>query len=187
MKRVMHQLATKANYVPNWPIKHLFLGTFNPEGGDEVNYYYGRESNQFWPILRALTDLELNLNNPTTFLKELKQKGIGCIDMIHELDVPENKIQYVTGKGFSDSKIINTCIERTYNTERINQLISANKGVQVFSTWGKGSNLKEWRKEVEKIKGVIPLVSPSMAARVPKGTKKFEFMLDDWCSKINFN
>ena len=185
MIKVVHQLASKENYIPNWPIKYLFLGTFNPEGGDKVNYYYGREKNKFWPLLRTLTKLELDLNNPPTFFKELKQKGIACMDMIHELDVPENKMQYVTGRGFSDSKIINTCIERTYNTERINQLISENKGVQVFSTWGKGSNLKEWKNEVAKLPGVIPLVSPSMAAKVPKGTKKFEYMIEDWRSKIN--
>lgn len=185
MRKVVHQLAGNDYYVPHWPIKYLFLGTFNPEGGDKVNYYYGREKNQFWPILRELTGLELDLNNPLKFLKEIQVYGIGCMDMIHSLNVPETEIQYVTGKGFSDAKIINGSVNRDYNTARINQLIKENKGIQVFSTWGQGSNLKEWRNEVEKIQGIIPLVSPSVAARVPKGTKKFEFMVDDWRSKFD--
>ena len=187
MKRVIHQLAAKEYYVPSWSIKYLFLGTFNPLGGDEVNYYYGRDKNKFWPLLRELTGLELNINNPDKFLKEIKENGIGCMDMIHSLAVPETEIQYVTGKGFSDSKIINNRVIREYNTVRINHLISANEGVQVFSTWGKGSKLKEWRNEVEKLQGVIPLVSPSMAARVPRGTNKFSYMLNDWRSKIDFS
>lgn len=187
MKRVMHQLATKEYYMPNWPIKHLFLGTFNPEGGDEVNYYYGREKNKFWPILRVLTGLELDLNKPHKFLNEIQKYGIACIDLIHEIDVPEHKLEYVIGKGFSDSKIINTYVKRAYNTERINQIILANKGIQVFSTWGKGSNLKEWKNEVAKLPGITPLVSPSMAAKVPKGIKKFEYMVEDWRYKIDFS
>ena len=89
MKRVIHQLAAKEYYVPSWSIKYLFLGTFNPLGGDEVNYYYGRDKNKFWPLLRELTGLELNINNPDKFLKEIKENGIGCMDMIHSLAVPE--------------------------------------------------------------------------------------------------
>ncbi len=42
MKTICHQLYSETYYVPNWPIKHLFLGTFNPEGGEKVPYYYGR-------------------------------------------------------------------------------------------------------------------------------------------------
>jgi hypothetical protein len=55
----------------------------------------------------------------------------------------------------------------------------------VFSTWGKGAKLKEWKNEVSILGPVISLVSPSLAARVPKGEIKFNFMLNDWSHKFN--
>ncbi|HAI17360.1 MAG: hypothetical protein CMP05_11880 [Xanthomarina sp.] len=188
MIAVKHQLADKEFYVPTWSLKYLFIGTFNPKGGEEVEYYYGRERNQFWPLLREIFGGEFNLYNKETFFNELKKYGIGCMDMIKELDVPENKLINVQGKGYKDSKIINTCLDRFYNTESINTVIAKNKGVKVYTTWGTGSKLKEWRSEVGKIEStVVELKSPSMAARVPKGEKKFEYMLNDWSSKININ
>jgi hypothetical protein len=48
---IYHQLCKEEFYIPNWEIKYLFLGTFNPDGGQKVNYYYGRNSNQTWKIL----------------------------------------------------------------------------------------------------------------------------------------
>lgn len=186
MIKITHQLESKDYYIPKWSLKYLFIGTFNPEGGDAVAYYYGREKNKFWPILRELTGLDFDLNNPAKFYNEIKQAGIGCIDMIHAVELPEKQAEYITGKGYSDSKIINNKVARIYNTQKINELISKNPGVNVLSTWGQGSNLSEWKNEVEKIQNVVPLVSPSMAARVPKGTKKFQFMVDDWRSKIDF-
>jgi len=41
------------------------------------------------------------------------------------------------------------------------------------------------KEEVKKIENLINLKSPSMAARVPKGFHKFDFMLNDWREKIN--
>jgi hypothetical protein len=67
-------------------------------------------------------------------------------------------------------------------------LIAKNKSIKIYTTWGNGSNLSEWKDEVEKIRNeveVVQLVSPSLAARVPKGQNKFEYMLADWKSKIN--
>ena len=43
-----HQLLGKESFIPNWECKTIVLGTFNPEGGKPVNYFYGRKSNYFW-------------------------------------------------------------------------------------------------------------------------------------------
>jgi hypothetical protein len=187
MKTVKHQLANKDFYIPQWPVKHLFLGTFNPEGGDPVHYYYGRSKNQLWPLLRELTGSDFQLDDSTTFFSDLKNHGIACMDMIHAVSVPDEDLDYVFGKGYSDTKIINGYTEREYNTSKINQVIEQNPGVKVYSTWGKGQPLMEWTNEVAKIEGIVPLASPSMAARIPKGEKKFGYMLNDWSSKIEIH
>ena len=81
---------------------------------------------------------------------------------------------------FTDKPLIRTRYELFWY---FISLLNKNQGVKIYSTWGVGANLKEWKKEVAKI-DFVKLVSPSMAARVPKGTKKFEFMLSDWTEKI---
>jgi hypothetical protein len=106
--------------------------------------------------------------------------------MIRSIEFNENEIakENILGKGYSDSKIINNKVTRVYNTETIINIISENPGIKVYSTWGKGSNLTEWETETRKIKNLINLVSPSMAAKVPKGSEKYKYMLSDWQSKI---
>jgi hypothetical protein len=104
--------------------------------------------------------------------------------MINMVSVPKDRIKDVKGKGYKDSQIINTSVIRYYNTHTILEIIKKNKGVKLYTTFGKGSALKEWQKEIDKLGSVIPLVSPSLAARVPKGSNKFNYMLSDWKSKI---
>ncbi len=183
MRKIEHQLKQSENYIPNWPIKHLFIGTFNPSGGARVNYYYGREKNQFWNLISKVFKEEIHPDN-SNFLTLLKKHKIACMDLIDSVTINEEKsIEDILGRGYSDSAIINNSVVRDYNTDKIVSLLNKNPGVKIYSTWGTGANLKEWKKEVAKI-DFLKLVSPSMAARVPKGTKKFVFMLSDWTEKI---
>lgn len=172
MRTVLHQFQQKEFYHPTWNLRYLFLGTFNPLGGEEVNYYYGRKQNQAWRILSQLFGKDFDVSHFHDFNKKLLADGVACMDLIHSVTAPEVMLNQILGKGYSDSKIINTSVNRQYNTERILRVINANKDVRVYSTWGKGPSLKEWRTEVAKIlkvTSIIPLVSPSMIARVPKG------------------
>ncbi len=183
METINHQLKKSKFYFPNWEVKYLFLGTFNPEGGQEVKYYYGREKNQTWNLISEVFSDEINPKNDDFFLK-LKKYKIACVDIIDNVIAPTEKIELIKGKGYKDSEIINKKVLRNYNTPRINQLISTNENIKVFSTWGNGSSLKEWKTEVEKIKNITSLCSPSLAAKVPKGVQKFNYMLDCWKSRI---
>ena len=54
MEEILHQFSDKDFYIPKWKIKHLFIGTFNPKGGEKVKYYYGRETNKTWKILSEI-------------------------------------------------------------------------------------------------------------------------------------
>ena len=187
MKLINHQFINEPFFLADWEVKHLLIGTFNPEkiseGGVSVNYYYGRQKNQTWKLLSNIFCCDLNPNSEDFFFL-LKKNKIACIDMITQLKVSENKIDNIIGKGFKDTEIINGTVERIYNTIAIQKLINENVGVKTYSTWGKGPNLKEWKQEIEKIGKLIALVSPSMAAKVPKGSVKFDYMLDDWKPKI---
>ena len=181
---IQHQLTTNQHFIPSWDINYLVVGTFNPSGGEQVNYYYGRKTNMTWKLISAIFGEEINPNN-SNFIVLLKKHKIGCIDLISSVTCDEAKIPQIIGNGYSDSKIINKKVQREYNTAIINQLSKSNTNLKIFTTWGKGSNLKEWRFEVEKIKISSKLLSPSMAARVSKGVNKFEYVLSDWKEKFN--
>ena len=185
-KIVKHQFINKDFSNPNWKIKHLFLGTFNPEGGEKVNYYYGRVKNQTWKLLSDIFKVELNVNNKN-FLVEIEKNGIACMDIINSVTIQSEDLNFVLGKGYSDKKIINGRVKREYNTVLIKEIIEKNPGIKIYSTWGLGSTVPDWVAEINKIPNIIRLVSPSMAARVPKGIKKYIFMKTDWESKISNN
>jgi G:T/U-mismatch repair DNA glycosylase len=186
MQNIKHQLSNQRIYTPTWEVRYLLLGTFNPEGGDSVRYYYGRHRNQTWKILSEIFCDELNPNSDD-FFDKIKKHKISFMDIIHKVNVPLNMTDMVIGSGYKDSNIINKSVIRTYRTEAILDLIKDNPQVNVFSTWGIGSSLQEWNIEVNKIKSIIPLVSPSMAAKVPKGAQKFNYMLNDWKNKLNYS
>lgn len=184
MKKIEHQFLNESFFVPNWPISHLFLGTFNPQGGDKVNYFYGRKNNQTWKLLSEIFDEDFNPEEFDPFLAKIKKHKVACMDMIQYVSVPTEKIPGVIGKGYSDSNLINNKIKRELNTSNILSVINRNQGVKIYSTWGSGSNNNGWKNEVQNIPNITSLVSPSMAARIPKGHKKFEYMLENWSQLI---
>lgn len=184
MRHITHQFSESAFYVPEWDIKHLFIGTFNPSGGEEVNYHYGRSRNQAWPTLSLIFNCNLSPASKEEFFPLLRKHGIACMDLIDEVQCPIDKIDNVLGKGYSDSQIICGAVHRNYNTSNIIKVIERNPGINVYSTWGEGPKLKEWRNETSKLGDIVKLVSPSLAARVPKGTSKIPYILNDWKEKI---
>ena len=183
MESINHQFLNSEFFIPHWPIKYLFIGTFNPTGGEKVKYYYGREKNQTWKVLSIIFNKKLNQSD-ACFMENIQNLGIGCVDLIKAVKFDESLTDDVLGKGYMDSKIINNQVERQYNTEKLLELVENNPDVEVYSTWGKGSNLKDWKNEVAKLGEICNLVSPSLAARVPKGVNKYDFILNDWKSKI---
>jgi hypothetical protein len=115
------------------------------------------------------------------FMDCLQTLGIGCMDVIRSVEFPTGE---APPEGYRDADIINGRVTREYSTDEILRLIGRNPGVKVYSTWGKGPTLQEWKEEIGKLENLIPLVSPSMLAKVPKDAKKFEHMLTDWREKV---
>lgn len=184
LKSIPHQLS---NILPDYPTKILLLGTFNPKCGEPVLVHYGRKRNQTWTILSTILKENFDPNNASIHDK-MKAHGIACVDIIQSLDVPENLVPEICGKGYSDSKLFANSITKNYiDIENLNAFINKNKGICVFSTWGKGSSLsKDAWNFIRKINQLHPLASPSLAARVPKGEKKLEYMIRNWTAYINF-
>ena len=135
MEIICHQLCKETYYVPNWPIKHLFLGTFNTEGGEKVHYYYGRvtgeKGNKTWKLLSEIFNTTFDPRSPL-FFDVLKNYRIGCIDLIHSVEIDESKTELVIGKGYKDTIIINNKVKRIYNTSEILRIIANNPGAKIY-------------------------------------------------------
>jgi hypothetical protein len=101
MKTIKHQLLINQNYIPSWDINYLLVGTFNPSGGEQVNYYYGRKTNMTWKLISTIFGEEINPNN-SNFIGLLKKHKIGCIDLISSVTCDEAKIPQIIGNGYSD-------------------------------------------------------------------------------------
>lgn len=183
LKTIPHQLP---NLLPDYPTKILLLGTFNPKCGEPVLVHYGRKRNKTWSILSAILKESFDPNSALIH-DEMKAHGIVCVDIIQSVEVPENLVQGICGSGYSDAKLFAKSVIRNYiDIDKLNNFIAKNNGICIFSTWGKGSSLRNEAWDcIDKIKPLHPLVSPSLAARVPKGQKKLEYMIRNWTACIN--
>lgn len=102
--------------IPNYPIKYLFVGTFNPSwnnlNGNNANWFYGRRTNSFWNIMPRVFDNE-NLNNkhnrlnPTNWKEYCVKNRIGITDLITSIiDADEtNEIHVKKIRSFLDNDI----------------------------------------------------------------------------------
>lgn len=163
MKIREHQFKKKEFYLPQWDVDHLFIGTFNPSGGEKVPYYYGRNKNRFWKLLSEVFKIDLDPND-SLFFENLKSLKMGCMDLIDSISYPEEYKDRVLGKGYSDNVLFLSTINKVYNTNNILDIISKNKLQKVFFTNSGGSLRKEQKLELEKIQSVcevIYLCSPS--------------------------
>ena len=181
MKTTNHQFKHLTIYIPNWKINTLFIGTFNPEFGEKVNYYYGRPKNRFWKLISELTGKDIHPNDKEFFLK-IKNSKIGCIDLIDNVSYLEEKHLEINGKGYSDQIILKNDVIKSYNTNIIIDLIKLNNLNEVYIT----RNVKGFRKEqlieikkIKKFSNVIYLSSPS-----PINPNR-NLVMNDWKTKID--
>lgn len=158
-----HHFSKKDFYFPKWEVEHLFIGTFNPSGGETVPYYYGRKRNRFWKLLSQVLNIELDPNTDT-FFENIKKYKIGCIDLIHSVKFEEKYKDFILGKGYKDSVLFKKDIEKTYNTSEILKFISKYNLTQIYFTNSGSSLNKEQKLELKKINDVCKVVylcSPS--------------------------
>ena len=73
--------------IPDWELEYLFVGTFNPSwninNAIQADYFYGRNTNNFWCILpRVFGGENLKYSNRETKVKYIKKKKIGITDLV---------------------------------------------------------------------------------------------------------
>jgi len=125
----------KNELLPNWKIKYLFIGTFNPEWNNKNNnaaYFYGRNTNDFWYIMPQVFNNDSLMDkkyrtDKECLIKFLKENEIGLTDLISIIknvseDNPVNKNDLLS---FKDKKIEKYEIE--FNICNIKKLIDNNK------------------------------------------------------------
>lgn len=155
--KIEHQFLHKDFFKPNWKADILVLGTFNPDGGKEVDYFYGRNRNKFWKAI--LLTFKLNDNSLTTFedkLTFLMKHRIACMDMIQKVKVNNpNKKTDITN-DYRDQKLFggirDKSLERVYNTQNIKSYLEKFEPKKVIHTWGKRKNPVEFKNEISEIK-----------------------------------
>ncbi len=99
---------------PNYKLKHLFVGTFNPEwnsqNGNNANWFYGRRTNSFWRILPTVFGHE-NMNtvfnrlNPQKWKDYVSENNIGITDMISSILDANEDVQGPQILGFLDNEL----------------------------------------------------------------------------------
>ena len=158
-----HQFKNNGFYLPKWELDYLFIGTFNPSGGEKTPYFYGRKKNRFWKLLSELFETDLDPKHDSFFAK-LEKLKMGCVDLIDSIAYPEDYADRLLGKGYSDGVLFLSDIEKTYNTKNILALIHHNGLRKVYFTNSGKSLRKEQRlelDEIQKVCEVIYLCSPS--------------------------
>jgi hypothetical protein len=153
MIEIKHHFYNRDFYFPNWDVKFLFIGTFNPSGGESVPYYYGRKRNRFWKLLSEVFGNELDPKNES-FFNDIKQHKIGCIDLIDSVTFDERYSELILGKGYKDVELFKSKIVKSYNTNEIIKFISNNNLNKVYFTNSGKSLRKEQKSELEKIEKV---------------------------------
>lgn len=127
MPIIQHQFLNQDWFIPNWECHTLIIGSFNPECGEQVDFFYGRTRNKFWRSVAMLLNLQPNHffqgnaeERLAIKIRCLQSLGWGCVDFIRKIDVQEHFVPSVCGQGYTDSNLFNVGnVIRTYNTEQI--------------------------------------------------------------------
>jgi hypothetical protein len=195
---VSHLFWETNKFIPQWDVKYLFLGTFNPSCGGNVHldYYYRRPSNGFWKILKEYFDPQNRypidtFNNLRTFMVD---KKVGCIDIISSVDFPDSLQEEICGNGYEDSKLFRVKgFTRTYTYQSIQDFILNQNGKPcVFSTWGVRNNPNEFSEKLFTFQefcrvNEIPFTNlPSPSGRVYKGNRIHEIN-QSWFNELDKN
>lgn len=150
--------------IPQWEIKYLFIGTFNPSWNPrdpknpEAVYFYGRNRNNFWAIIpNIFGGRSLKGMSKDVLVEYTKSKKIGITDIINSVinaDATSSTDVDNLTKGFSDAVLNKYDLE--FSTDLIIELIEKNKstleGVYFTRSTSNGINKiwKEWLK-IEKL------------------------------------
>ena len=126
--------------LPNWKVKTIFIGTFNPENefkqDNSANYYYGRARNLFWKVLSAFASIpEINNSDYQNQLIFLKKNKIGMTDLLIRINDANSDFEEHRRKISTvlDSEI-ETFKKFEWNTHYIIEFLKTNDVENVYFT-----------------------------------------------------
>ncbi|PIN79105.1 hypothetical protein COY26_01535 [Candidatus Woesearchaeota archaeon CG_4_10_14_0_2_um_filter_33_10] len=113
------------NFVPQ-DAKYLILGSFTAKQAAKENtaydgsydWFYATKRNQFWPILEAVYELELN--NKLSKQKLFSDLGIAMADIILQCERKE------------DNNLDNNLVNFVYNIDEIAKILDKNQIEKIF-------------------------------------------------------
>lgn len=126
--------------LPNWDVKTLIIGTFNPElqwhPNNVAKYYYGRTRNYFWRVLPRFAGLSsINSQDINSQISFLKANQIGVTDLlisINDADLSNpNHIKRIQTVLDNEIELFK---EFTWNTEPIIDFLLQNDVKAVYFT-----------------------------------------------------
>lgn len=126
--------------LPNWNVKTLIIGTFNPEEEwhptNTANYYYGRDTSLFWDVLprfACINDVDRqDIDGQIDFLKD---RQIGITDILISIDDAslDNDEDVLSIQTVKDD-LIEQFGKFTWNTMNIIEYIKQNNIEAVYFT-----------------------------------------------------
>lgn len=183
-----HQFKNEHFYFPHHKINFLFIGTFNPEFGEKVPYYYGRKTNYFWRIMSIIFQNKINPYDENFFNLLTKYK-IGCIDIVDSVSYENKFHNLINGEGYLDDVLFKkkNNIKKIYNTDTIVDLINKNQLRQVYLTNLGGVFKKEQKDELKLIETHCSLVYLSSPSQYNVHRNGLEKVVDNWKKNLIFN
>lgn len=153
--------------LPNWKVKTLIIGTFNPElewhSTNTADYYYGRNTNLFWDVLPRFSGLDaIDRQDINLQIKFLKLKEIGVTDLLisindASLKDPEHVLRIKSVKD----KEIEKFTDFTWNTSNIINYIKRNNIKEVYFT--KLGDLKRKKAKYDSFEEQIRIIEKACA------------------------
>ncbi|HMI01145.1 MAG TPA: hypothetical protein VK541_01610 [Pedobacter sp.] len=126
--------------IPNWKVRTLIVGTFNPEPAwhpaNAANYYYGRATNYFWEVLPRFAGISsVSRQDLVAQLNFLKINEIGVTDLLISIDDADlsnmDHVERIRTVLDSEIELFN---QFTWNTEPIVEFILKNNIEAVYFT-----------------------------------------------------
>lgn len=146
---IEHQFLNETFFLPNWNIKTLVLGTFNPSCGEKTDYFYGRSQNNFWRTIENINNLEFGWfqNSLERKLKFMLENEFGCTDIIKSVIISDKlERKEICGSGYKDQTLFTKkkCT-LTYHFEEIKTYLQNSNVKKVIHTWGKRDKPNEFK------------------------------------------
>lgn len=153
MNLINHQFLNKEWFLPNWECATLIIGSFNPEDGEKVDYFYGRKRNKFWKCIHKIYNPNQNVSehNNKVDIDLLKTNLIGCADLIRSIEMKE-KVLPNDKQIYKDSKLILKSNHIEFNTEHIIKRLEKKDIKNVLLVLSKSIRDKRVNREIESLK-----------------------------------